>query len=85
MARPREIAAIARPIRLQLKVDIQLSEDIDRIAKAWKVRPATASYWLLRGLMADARGSSFVMAGDLISERLGYWLAAKFPQPGEDE
>lgn len=79
MAHPREITALKRPHRVQLKLDHQLMQDVSRIADAWRVPQSTCIYWLLRGLMADARSEEFVVCGDTLSERLGRYLVRKFP------
>jgi hypothetical protein len=64
---------------MQLKLDHQLMDDLARIADSWNVPPSTCAYWLLRGLMADARGEAFVITGDSLSERLGRYLLRRFP------
>lgn len=63
-----------------MKTDRQLFEDLGRIADEWNVPTSTAAYWLLRGLMADARGERFVMTGDKVSDRLALWMRRKFPE-----
>lgn len=52
-------------------------EDLQRVAEGWGVPASTAAYWLLRSLMAEARGESLVMAGEPISEILALRLAAR--------
>ena len=52
--------------------------DLDHIGTEWRVPTATACYWLLRGLVADARSERFVMAGGPWSERLARWLVSHF-------
>jgi len=60
-------------------VDDFLDEDLEHIGQTWKVPKATAAYWLLRGLIADARGEKLIVTGDSIAERLARWLVGKFP------
>jgi hypothetical protein len=83
MSRPKELSQLLRPHRVQVRLDHQLMDDISRIADSWNVPPSTVAYWLLRGLMADARGDTFVMAGDSLSERLGHYLVRKFQNKKE--
>ena len=85
MARPRQPKGLTRPIRIQVSLDVQLDEDLGRIAEGWQLPPASVAYWLLRGLMADLRGESVAMVGEPMSERAGRWMAARFPGSTENE
>ena len=80
MARRRDLSGITRPFKLEVSTDQLLLDDLTEIAKQWKVPRATAAYWLLRGLVADARGDRLVITGDSNSERLARWLVRKYPQ-----
>ena len=85
MARRRDVSGITRPLKMEISIDRRLQDDLEQIGKAWGVPRSTAAYWLLRGLIADARGDTFVVMGDDYSEKLARWLLRFFPTPEKEE
>ena len=76
----KHLSGIARPKRLDIAVDNQMLRDLEEIGESWNVPRTTAAYWMLRGLIAEARGDRLIVSGDGTSERLARWLVRRFPE-----
>lgn len=83
MGRPKQVSGIRRDYRLEVSIDPVLKDDLTEIGRSWHVPPSTVAYWLLRALMADARGGKLVVTGDDASEKLARYLMRRYPPKNE--